>query len=96
MFCDNILVVARDIVSCSLVPTVQEKGPAPVGVRLAPTLGRVNQSPVYCLRLRLPEGSSPGLESSRTGAPASAYRPVQVLGQTTLRLQFISNRDSLS
>ena len=56
VFIQNTHVVARNIVFFSLVPTLQGKGPAPVGARLAPTLRRVNQSPVYCLRLRLTGG----------------------------------------
>ena len=42
----NILVVAGEIVSCSLVTSLQGKGPAPVGARLAPTLSRAIHSRV--------------------------------------------------
>ena len=73
MYIKYTLVIVR--VVFFLAPPLQGEGSAPVQARLAPTQVRVNQSPVYCLRLHLTKGEQPGLRSSCIGAPVDAYLP---------------------
>ena len=63
-----------------------------MGARLAPTSGRVNQSPVYCLRLRLTRGEWPPpwkvVAPEHLEVPTD---PVLVFGPTALMTTFQSS-----